>query len=52
MDSAEWEQMDRTGQVAAVKQTVERVGCDGIKRQVSIRFHPAAIAPAGEEARV
>jgi len=48
VDPAEWEQMDRTSQVAAIQAIVERVGYDGAARQISIRFHPAGIA-AGEE---
>jgi site-specific DNA recombinase len=48
-DPAEWEQMDRTRQVEAIHATVERIGYNGIKRQVSIRFRPPADT---EEARV
>jgi site-specific DNA recombinase len=50
-DPAEWERTNRAGQLAAVQQIVERVGYDGIRRQVCIRFHPPAIAPAGGEMR-
>jgi site-specific DNA recombinase len=46
-DPCEWEQMDRTRQVEAVQSIVERIGYDGIARQISIRFHAAA----GPEAR-
>jgi site-specific DNA recombinase len=49
MDSAEWDKMDRAGQVAAIQQIVERVGYDGIKRQVTIRFHPPGIEPVPGE---
>ena len=30
---------------------VERIGYDGVVRQISIRFHPPAITAAGQEAR-
>jgi site-specific DNA recombinase len=49
-DPSEWEKMDRTGQVEAIQAIVERIGYDGAARQISIRFHPAAITAAGEEA--
>jgi hypothetical protein len=39
--------MDRTRQVEAMRAIVERVGYDGARRQISIRFHPAP----GEEVR-
>jgi hypothetical protein len=42
-----WEQMERVRQVEAIQSTVERIGYDGIARQISIRFHAAA----GSEAR-
>jgi site-specific DNA recombinase len=38
-----WEQMDRVRQVEAMQALVERVGYDGVARQVSIRFHVPAI---------
>ena len=45
--------MDRARQVEALQAMIERIGYDGAARQISIRFHPAAITPAaGEEARV
>ena len=47
-DPAEWDQMDRTRQVEAIQRIVERIGYDGVARQISIRFHPAAIT-AGQE---
>ena len=50
-DAAEWERTNRAGQVAAVQQIVERVGYDGIRRQVSIRFHPPVLEPADQETR-
>jgi len=50
-DPSEWQRMDRTRQVEAIQATVERVGYDGAARQISIRFHPAAIT-TGEEAAV
>jgi len=43
-DSAGWEQLNRTGQVEAIRQIVERVGYDAGKGQISIRFHPPTIA--------
>jgi hypothetical protein len=43
----EWEKMDRAGQVEAIQALVERIGYDGAARQISIRFHPAAITEAG-----
>jgi Recombinase zinc beta ribbon domain len=46
-DLCGWEQMDRLRQVEAVQSIVERIGYDGIARQISIRFHAAA----GPEAR-
>ena len=36
--AAEWEQMDRTRQVEAMRSLVERVGYDGAAQQISIRF--------------
>jgi hypothetical protein len=41
--AAEWEQLDRRQQVEVMQTFVERVGYDGAARQISIRFHPAAI---------
>ena len=38
-DPAEWETMDRAVQVDAVQAIVERVGYDGTRRQICIRFH-------------
>jgi site-specific DNA recombinase len=49
IDPAEWEHVDRTRQIEAVQAIVERVGYDGIKRQISIRFHPPGIATLGAE---
>ena len=46
-DPCEWEQVDRTRQVEAIQSIVERIGYDGVARQISIRFHAAA----GPEAR-
>src|ERR1700704_4768102 len=37
--TSEWEQMDRARQIEAMQTLVERVGYDGVARQVSIRFH-------------
>jgi site-specific DNA recombinase len=48
-DPAVWEQMDRTRQVEAMQAIVERVGYDGVARQIFIRFHPPAIT-TGQEA--
>ena len=42
-DPGAWQKMDRTQQVEAVLGIVERIGYDGTTRQISIRFHPAAI---------
>ena len=42
--AAEWEQMDRTRQVEAMRGLVERVGYDGAARQISIRFRAAVPA--------
>ena len=39
----------KSGQFEAIQAIVERVGYDGAARQISIRFHPAAITAAGEE---
>ena len=50
-DPAVWEQMDRVRQVEAMQALVERVGYDGVARQVSIRFHVPAITTE-QEARV
>ncbi len=47
-DSAKWEQMDRTRQVEEIQAVVERIGYDGAARQISIRFHPAAITAGAE----
>jgi site-specific DNA recombinase len=47
---AEWEQMDRAGQVETIKGIVERLGYDGDARQVSIRFRPTMTAAADGEA--
>jgi len=49
--AAEWEPMDRARQVEAIQAIIERIGYDAAARQISIRFHPAAIPAAGEEAR-
>jgi len=38
-DPVLWEQMDRTRQVEAMQAVVERIGYDGLARQISIRFH-------------
>jgi hypothetical protein len=46
-DPCEWEQVDRTRQVEAIQSIVERIGYDGVARQISIRFH----AVGGPEAR-
>jgi hypothetical protein len=46
-DLCEWEQMDRIRQVEAGRSVVERIGYDGIARQISIRFH----APGRPEVR-
>jgi len=40
-EAAEWEQMDRTRQVAAMRGIVERVGYDAAAGQISIRFFAA-----------
>lgn len=45
----EWEQMERARQVETIRSIVERIGYDGIARQVSIRFHPPAIIAACDE---
>jgi site-specific DNA recombinase len=49
--ASEWEHADRKQQVETIQTFVERVGYDGAAKQISIRFHPAAIA-TGEEANV
>jgi site-specific DNA recombinase len=49
-DPAVWERTNRNLQVEAIRAIVERIGYDGAARQVSIRFHPAAIT-TGQEAR-
>jgi site-specific DNA recombinase len=48
-DPSAWDQMDRTGQVEAMRGIVERVGYDGATRQVSIRFLATPIL--GDEVR-
>ena len=48
---AGWDQMDRTRQVEAIQALVERIGYDGAARQISIRFHPTAIAAAAGDVR-
>jgi site-specific DNA recombinase len=40
---AEWEQLDRNLQIETIQSLVERIGYNGITRQVSIRFHGAAL---------
>ena len=49
-DPCEWEKMDRTRQVEALKAIVERIGYDGAARQISIRFHADEITAVGQEA--
>jgi hypothetical protein len=39
----DWELTNRTRQVEAIQSAVERIGYDGVSKQISIRFHPAAI---------
>ena len=51
VDAAQWEHLDRTRQLAAIQAIVERVGYDGVTRQVSIRFHPPDMPLMGQEAR-
>jgi hypothetical protein len=46
LDPAEWQQMDRAGQVEAIQALVDRIGYDGIAHQISIRFHPPEIPAA------
>jgi hypothetical protein len=46
-DAALWEQLDRGRQVEAIQAIVERIGFDGVARQISIRFR----ATSGPEAR-
>ncbi len=43
-DPCTWEQTDRARHVEAIQATVERIGYDGTAREISIRFHAAAIA--------
>jgi hypothetical protein len=38
LELSAWEQLDRTGQVEAIHAIVERVGYDGVARQISIQF--------------
>jgi site-specific DNA recombinase len=47
-EASEWEPMDRARQLEAMQATVERVGYDGAARQITIRFHPAAITTSEE----
>ena len=49
IDPAEWGRTDRTGQVEAIQRIVERIGYDGMKRQVSIRFHAPVSGQASTE---
>ena len=52
MDQATpWEEMDRRRQRETIEAAVERVGYDGITRQISIRFRTSEAAMAGREAR-
>jgi site-specific DNA recombinase len=44
----EWEQLGRIRQVEAVHAVVARVGYEGTSRQVTIRFHAAALRDGGE----
>jgi site-specific DNA recombinase len=48
LECTEWDRMDRTRQIAAVRSIVERVGYDGRARQVIIRFHARAIEAVRE----
>jgi site-specific DNA recombinase len=49
LSPSEWDQMDRTGQVEAIRSIVERIGYDGTTRLISIRFHqPTITARKGE----
>ena len=48
-DSSDWEPIDRSLQVKAIQAIVERIGYDGASQQISIRFHPDAIATMGQE---
>jgi hypothetical protein len=50
LDPAQWQQLDRAGQVEAIQAIVERIGYDGIAHQISIRFYPPEI-PAGPAVR-
>ncbi|MGB9455629.1 MAG: recombinase family protein [Bryobacteraceae bacterium] len=52
MDQATpWEEMDRRRQRETIEAAVERVGYNGITRQISIRFRTSEAAMAGREAR-
>jgi site-specific DNA recombinase len=46
--AAEWKPMDRSRQLEVMQASVERVGYDGAARQITIRFHPAAITTSEE----
>jgi site-specific DNA recombinase len=46
--TGEWEQLERIRQVEAVHAMVARVGYEGITRQITIRFHAAALRAGGE----
>ena len=52
IDPSGWERMDLARQVETIQAIVERVGYDGIRRQVTIRFHPPVIAAPGREVQV
>jgi hypothetical protein len=44
----EWQQTDRSSQLAKIHSIVERVGYDAAAQQISIRFHetkPSALEP-------
>jgi site-specific DNA recombinase len=43
-DPSPWEQMARAQQVEAMQTIIERIGYDGVARQISIRFHAEAQA--------
>jgi site-specific DNA recombinase len=48
-DASEWEQKDRTKQLATLRSVVARIGYDGRVKRISIRFHPSKLE-AGQAA--
>jgi site-specific DNA recombinase len=50
-DRSQWEQMDRTQQVEAIRAIIQRIGYDGAVRKISIWFHPVPSSVVGDQAK-